>query len=43
MSRDNPLEKEELRFDDLKPLTEITHGDSYISPPPGRCRNRRLR
>ena len=34
MSRDNPLaKKEELRFDDLKPLTEITHGDSYILTP----------
>ena len=34
MSRDNPLaQKEELRFDDLKPLTEITHGDSYILTP----------
>ena len=34
MSRDNPLaQKDVLHFDDLKPLTEITHGDSYILTP----------
>lgn len=34
MSRDNPLaEKSELFYQDLKPLTEITHGDSYIPNP----------
>lgn len=34
MSQDNPLaQKAELRFEDLKPLTEITHGDSYILTP----------
>ena len=31
MSRNNPLsQKEPLLYEDLKHLTEITHGDSYI-------------
>lgn len=31
MSRDNPLAaKEEITFDDLKPLIEIVHGDPYV-------------
>lgn len=31
MSRENPLaEKEQITFDDLKPLIEIVHGDPYV-------------